>query len=1740
MLKATNDGAGTFSNANLTAALNWINTNKASYNIVAVNMSLASSTIYNAASAATDATTYGPALTTLAADKSMIVIAAAGNSYDISPMASPPSPRPSGNSLGFAAPGVAFPAVHTGVAAVSASLEQNYPSLNANGWQPESALYPKGLRDQLTNFSNRDPSLTDFVAPGFRVVGAAPKTNSFVPGLVQALSGTSMASPIVTGSVALLQQVARLHLSGNIDATPVAGANRNIWTLLSSTADLITDTPLANSSYTDPATGATAVNPDGTTKRVPTTGATYKRINVLRAAERILQWQYEDRPYNTGTLAGLELNQNGDAKFIYQPTSINDVYKLRFNAPGAKKFKIKIGSPAAGIAPAAILRDTLDTTGAEAATASRGGDTLTPTLSSGLYDLILQPQLAPASGYQSAVSVDGPAPDDNHNHSANQLRDASSSAGAYSGSIGADQKAHYFRFLPAQAAGTIRLELPAGSALQAVVSIYNSKGNLVPGARAVASPGSGVNLAFSGLTPGQLYSVRVGSLNYATTGAFKLYKTYAASGSFEGSGSSGSSTTLATGDITSVMRDALIEAVDSMDRFSDKYMSTADMTRLLPLLNTTLGDITQFKSILQSDIFLPLKAGLLTATTVEQLQTLLQGIAGQTLSIEPASVVATDDGDRTSVNFTVSGSRISEILASVVQTALDSTMKIKDPDGAKVPVESNFIMNLTVSLLKNSTLAPADAATITFNDFHIDLATDALMNAFVAMGLTDAVIADGAVKMQAVLSNIIHGVGQSVATALTPAELDNTPIDDLLTSSTSGPGLTAELPIDLTVGDYTKSDATVTLTDPNPLDSTQPVVTKQNWGDLDLFAGLSASELLSLIRGLRDKVASVINLPAINTVIPFTDGVTVASALHLDDLLATIDGTLSDAEGAAAFVTGGDLVQKVMQALDLPFVTQNYDPATQALSFHIDWQKAISTTLPFRLNVETGPLKLGANADLSLTANADFGITFGIDLTPPGNGLTLGERFFLDDGRLDANIALNATNVGGSATLFNFLGVNATGGSGVASASIGVDLYGGQRVTLSDIGRSIAQGGAAITGANPVPAALSNLNYTGTADITLPNLSVTGISFTPAGTPKIHVTVPDFKLPTAFGVDTAQLGDLLNFQNLSFASLLDAIRSFVTNLKNNVTNSILSKEIPGTGKSIADLIDFINRIATAVEQFQNGDAGTLQQAAQVIEAKLETALGINLTNTLSIAYENVTNKPLVAFQLSASGNSNGSFAFDVDVDSLLNGVPVPGIPSILSSLVDGRAAGTVTYTGAYDFSLGFGAYLQSPTTVVPYVTDSSHLDLSAYANANNTLQAEFGVGPVSLYVVNGTVKLSETTANTNPAKFAVGLPPRSDHRIPISELPTLFGGSNLNSRITLNGAVNVSLPMFGPTQGTPLPGIGGGNNIFTASITSLSNLLRGVAGSATMYSPDIASLITGFNFTAGIGSMLRGLDTLLAQLSDLVQGQLFGIDLPVVDKSLKNSAPTKLIETIRQKIQLAAVTPQSAVTAVRTELINALIAAGISSPVVNYTAFLANGTSQGTNVPVTADTADIRFTITAAKTLSANVPIAFDLGIPGLSLDLTSTNNTTDPTLALDVNWNINLKFGVSLADGFYIDTTTSNEVTADVFVSFGNGVSFGGELGFLRAAPPRRRSPPPRSAVDRSPAPSSAPASAPTSRRRPRTTGRSPTTTSPRATSSPRRTFWTTRSTPGRRWTWAFRSKPRSRPRVCPRCPSC
>ena len=231
---------GTAPGTAIQAALDWVVQNYQQDHIVAVNMSLGSGAFTNPNDPSVAGEIYYPEIQALEQD-GVAIVSAAGNSYIAK-----------GATQNSGSPGIVS-TFDVGAVWKDDVIPSNYQV--PLGWASGDIDYVAGPSGRIVSFSQRPNTPNAIFAPGAVITSTVPG------GQLAPLQGTSQASPMVAGCVALLQQAA-LKFGGRQLSLP------ELQNVVETTAQSISDNA-------------------GQDQNSPTTGVNYPLINIDAAVKAV-------------------------------------------------------------------------------------------------------------------------------------------------------------------------------------------------------------------------------------------------------------------------------------------------------------------------------------------------------------------------------------------------------------------------------------------------------------------------------------------------------------------------------------------------------------------------------------------------------------------------------------------------------------------------------------------------------------------------------------------------------------------------------------------------------------------------------------------------------------------------------------------------------------------------------------------------------------------------------------------------------------------------------------------------------------------------------------------------------------------------------------------------------------------------------------------------------------------------------------------------------------------------------------------------------------------------------------------------------------------------------------------------------------------------------------------------------------------------------------------------------------
>jgi len=476
----------------------------------------------------------------------------------------------------------------------------------------------------------------------------------------------------------------------------------------------------------------------------------------------------------------------------------------------------------------------------------------------------------------------------------------------------------------------------------------------------------------------------------------------------------------------------------------------------------------------------------------------------------------------------------------------------------------------------------------------------------------------------------------------------------------------------------------------------------------------------------------------------------------------------------------------------------------------------------------------------------------------------------------------------------------------------------------------------------------------------------------------------------------------------------------------------------------------------------------------------------------------VAEKVLLGASLNFQAEFDESESIDLSIpglDALAEQGPLQDLFEVLGGSFDLAGSATVGISGSVDVALNLGIDLDSPTDVFlfrEYTDDDgeTHVtgiegSLEAFAE-DVTMRA--ALGPVGLYVTGDEENPSEVRIGAPGAMpVSVGLADDlfSDEPMPRVRISDLFDGERgLRDVVELEIPLGVqaALPIYFPSDSTLL----GTLDLEIPDVVDFFRFLNDpdtsfettsvdggflVSGSLStgepvfsLVLPDPTSFLDLFGQRSLLDDILLavdGVDLFLEGLQDVLDGEVLGIPLPLIGDGLADGARfiedfrEGFVASFREEVESFA-DPTSNIVS---ELLFDLLASEEQGADPNGPALglLLDGNGDG---QVTIE--DVAFTGNVDEVgiprsesfvqwnlklgtppLAVSSDIGFDIGLPGLGLE-------TDGDVNLLLGWELDLGFGISGSDGFYLDISDSSEleVFADVDIA---GLELTGSLAFLQ-----------------------------------------------------------------------------------------
>jgi Ca2+-binding RTX toxin-like protein len=535
------------------------------------------------------------------------------------------------------------------------------------------------------------------------------------------------------------------------------------------------------------------------------------------------------------------------------------------------------------------------------------------------------------------------------------------------------------------------------------------------------------------------------------------------------------------------------------------------------------------------------------------------------------------------------------------------------------------------------------------------------------------------------------------------------------------------------------------------------------------------------------------------------------------------------------------------------------------------------------------------------------------------------------------------------------------------------------------------------------------------SDDWIKNLLVEG-----TGTPEIKLVAEHFGDPFGIDpnvedgavpkitVDTSGLDGfkIKNFGNFGFDGILDGLQAAADFLSRFESFGFLDEPIPLINHSVNDIIGFADDFNTALQEARNDPAGSIQK----LEGKLENALGLKKgSNVIDMSLVDGA-EDILKIELNLGADFADTFNMNLDLGEM-------GI--------SGKA--NLDTKGKFTLDIDFGIALNDPANIYLFSTTG----LAAFVNVDaKNVAFNSPIGSVK----NGSVKIG--------AEFKVGMKGFSD-RILMTDLQasehfSLEFGGNLDHGNFIDSTLPIYLPLVSKHAGDLVIQAKDFSDI---EISGWDEIMSGF---------DLSNL----SLLDQVVLMVDGIDIFLEGLQDVMDGEIGGISLPFIGDGLEEGARfiedfrNGFINDLRTHIENAATPDQNFISLKLFELLgpdglNILLDNNSDNQIdINDIGLKTNVNHEGLTIEQQFMEWDMNL---GGEVFSDDLGIDFDLGIPGLGLE-------TKGDIALDINWALDLSFGISGTYGVYFNLfePSTPELRFDVRATL-DDAEIAGKLGFLQ-----------------------------------------------------------------------------------------
>ncbi len=560
--------------------------------------------------------------------------------------------------------------------------------------------------------------------------------------------------------------------------------------------------------------------------------------------------------------------------------------------------------------------------------------------------------------------------------------------------------------------------------------------------------------------------------------------------------------------------------------------------------------------------------------------------------------------------------------------------------------------------------------------------------------------------------------------------------------------------------------------------------------------------------------------------------------------------------------------------------------------------------------------------------------------------------------------------------------------------------------------------------------------------------------------------------------DLTELGDLGFLGDVDFSLVLAALRKGAEFLEQFGDLPFLDDELPFLGESINSYLDLAGRFRQALTAIEQNPSASIQDLDQAIRQ----AFGLPIDDPATVVNEviqfyqklglaDTTTTPVGLQIVNVDGHKFLQVALRLPVGYVDDNLPVNLDLGVFE--VGGENLFLQGDTGlgarAYlDARIGLGIDLEDHHIVL-FESDSNGVAITGITgdfvvtSGSDPLNFGINIDTRGLTVRDGVIDIDLDIGLGN----MMGPFPANEYIDDLSNMTDVFNGFE---KIFDVPAFEVILPVYNFDASEFIGEIGldatgldldAGFNLDLSGIDPLA------------IADEIMELdFENFNIFENLFSMIDGLDDFLATVQGILDGEVFGFQLPFIGDQL--AAGADFIETVRRGIitpfeEFIQETPDLVKEMIRDFLFAILGPGGdnvASIPdnipglglLVNYDLVGGDidplddvGTGDYSETQIAAamkligdGTNSVEWKFRLGDSFQPDFNVDFDMGWPALNFDL-------DADLLVNIDWSFVTGIGISLENGVFFDVSAEDDLTVDLGVEIATGSTMTGTLGFLQ-----------------------------------------------------------------------------------------